>query len=101
MVWRLTFYDTGGNEVLYVEKPDRDTYDVVRVDDDPTWDDLERYVRANRRVPADQPPDRWINDAHFTVASVPIQLPPKEHLAIVDELTFYKDVGSTELVDKG
>jgi len=100
MVWRLTFYDDDGNGVLYVEKPDQDTYNVVRVDDDPTWDDLERYVRGKRRVPADQPPDRWINGAHFTVASVPIQLPPKEHLATVDELTFYEGIGSTELVDE-
>jgi hypothetical protein len=100
MVWTLRFYDNGGNEVVRVEKPDQHTYNVMRVDDDPLWDDLENHAASMRRVPFDQPPDRWINGVHFTMAPSMVELPPKEHLKAVDELSFHQSVSRTEIVDE-
>jgi len=100
MTWTLRFYDENGDEIAYVEKPDRETYNVVVTHPDSGWDEFRHTLAAKERVHVDVDvgpihPGGWIDHGPQRV-----KLEPEEHLEAVKEHTYHPAVDSTTLADE-
>ncbi|WP_152418756.1 MULTISPECIES: hypothetical protein [Halorubrum] len=101
MVWRLRFYDNGGVEIGYAEKPDKSTYNVVITHPDSGWDDFrEKLELYERHVPDKdegnlQSPE-WIAESGPMID----EWPPEAHLQKVQDEFSYPDVADSVLNDE-
>jgi len=101
VTWRLRFYDEDGVEIAYVEKPDRETYNVVVTHPDSGWDEFRSLLTGKERVQVDVDvgpihPGGWIDHGPQRV-----RFEPEKHLKRVrEELDENSKVDSTVLADE-
>lgn len=101
MTWRLYFYDHDDVEIGYVEKPDKQTYNVVITHPESGWNGLRselRYYEGIEETMEDyseleQPGWRWDH------GPMTYRAEPEDHLRIVQERFSRDSVAYTELRD--
>jgi hypothetical protein len=101
MTWTLRFYDEDGVEIGYVEKPDRETYNVYVTHPESGWDDFKRGVETYSTLLEDED-DYNMKAPGMTADHGPMEMQrePEEHLRVVQERFYYPGVEEMTLNDK-
>jgi len=102
MTWTLRLYDETDVEIGYVEKPDKETYNVYITHPDSGWDEFESYMGSFERVNFDEEIGHPFKDLGWPDEFGPMDVKeePETHLQKVQTEIEFPAVARTELNDE-